>query len=64
MHNVVWGCAENFTSHSADFTFKTKKKLVRHLNIIFAPRGREFECANYQKFLSLGGGVAPGCAGC
>ena len=36
----------------------------RHLNIIFAPWGREFECANYQKFLSLERGVAPGCAGC
>lgn len=44
-------------SHGTDFTFK--KKLVRHLNIIFAPWGREFECANYQKFLSLGGRGCP-----
>ena len=63
MHNVVWGCTEILPVTVLISPFK-KKKLVRHLNRIFAPWGREFECANYQKFLSLGGGVAPGCAGC
>ena len=62
MHDVVWGCAEILPV--TVLISPLKKKIGEAFKHNFCPMGKGFECANYQKFLSLGGGVAPGCAGC